>query len=74
MKCEICKTIESLGLDPNAHDNWICADAKSPRLVLKKAQIAIHHFCLQVSAFFQVKWQHAGQMAYQRVRLLTLGL
>ena len=35
MKCEICKTIEKLGLDPATHDPWMCADSKSPRLVLE---------------------------------------
>ena len=73
MKCEICKTIEKLGLDPAIHQQWNCADAISPKLALKKAQIAIHHFCHDVSTFLRVKCRHTGQVAY-RARLVTLGL
>lgn len=25
MKCEICNTIERLGLNPSAHDMWFCS-------------------------------------------------
>jgi hypothetical protein len=74
MKCEICKTIEKLGLDPATHEQWMCADAKSPRLVLRKAQVSIHHFWQGVSAMLQTKWQHAGHRLYQRVHYVTLGL
>jgi hypothetical protein len=28
MQCEICNTIERLGLDPSAHDLWFCCDPK----------------------------------------------
>jgi hypothetical protein len=28
MKCEICKTIERLGLDPSTHEMWFCADSQ----------------------------------------------
>jgi hypothetical protein len=28
MNCEICRTIERLGLDPSTHDPWFCCDAK----------------------------------------------
>ena len=74
MKCEICKTIEKLGLDPATHDPWMCADAKSPRLVFKQAQVAIHHFYHEVSALFQTKWNHAGHRLWQRAQYVTLGL
>lgn len=74
MKCEICRTIEKLGLDPGTHELWVCEDAMSPRLFLKKAQVAIHHFCQEAKLFFQTKWEHAGYMPYQRAHYLTLGL
>ena len=74
MKCEICKTIDKLGLDPAAHDLWICADAKSPRLAFQKAQVSVHHFCLEMAAFFQAKWRQASYFPYQRAHYLTLGL
>ena len=74
MKCEICKTIEKLGLDPATHEPWMCADAKSPRLAVKRAQVAIHHFCQEKIMNFRAKWQHAGQMIYQRAQYVTLGL
>lgn len=74
MKCEICKTMEKLGLDPATHEQWACADAISPSLMLKKAQVAIHHFWYSVCAAFQARWQYAGRLVYQRVRFVTLGL
>jgi hypothetical protein len=74
MKCEICTTIEKLGLDPATHEPWMCADSKSPRLVFKKAQVAVHHFYQEVSALVQTKWQHAGHRLWQRAQYVTLGL
>jgi len=74
MKCEICKAIEKLGLDPATHGPWMCADSSSPRLALKKAQIAAHHFYQEVSALFQAKWHHAGHRLLQRAHYVTLGL
>jgi hypothetical protein len=74
MKCEICKTIEKLGLDPATHELWACADAKSARLAFRKVQIAIHRFSQEVSAFFRTKWQHTGHRLYQRAHYVTLGL
>jgi hypothetical protein len=74
MKCEICKTIERLGLAPKTHEMWACADSHSPRLLLRKVQIAVHHFCVETSAFLQAKWQHAGYALYRRAQYVTLGL
>lgn len=74
MKCEICKTIEKLGLDPATHDQWICADARSPRLAFQKAQTAVHHYFQEVSALFHTKWHHAGHRLWQRAQYVTLGL
>jgi hypothetical protein len=74
MKCEICKIIQKLGLDPHTHEPWACADARSPRLALKKGQIAVHHFFQDATAVFQTKWQHAGHRILQRAHYVTLGL
>jgi hypothetical protein len=74
MHCEICKTIEKLGLDPRAHELWACADSKSPRVLLRKAQVSIHHLYRQVAASFRAKWQHAGYVLCQRAHYVTLGL
>jgi hypothetical protein len=74
MKCEICKTIDKLGLDPAAHELWSCADSKSPRLALRRARVSIHHFCLEVTAVLQAKWRVASCFPYQRAHFLTLGL
>jgi hypothetical protein len=74
MKCEICKTIEKLGLDPATHELWACADSKSPRLFLRKVQVSIHHFCQEMNALLHTKWQHAGYKLLQRAQYVTLGL
>ena len=74
MKCEICKAIEKLGLDPATHEQWMCADAKSARLALRKAQIAIHHFYQAMNAFLHTKLHDAGHRLYQRAHYVTLGL
>jgi hypothetical protein len=74
MKCEICKTIEKMGLDPEAHDLWMCADARSPQLAFRKAQISIHHFCSEVGASVAAKWRQAGYTLHQRAHYVTLGL
>ncbi len=74
MKCEICKAIEKLGLDPATHEPWMCADAKSPRLALRKARVAVHHFYQAFSALLHTKLHHAGYRLYQRAHYVTLGL
>ncbi|HEX3155801.1 MAG TPA: hypothetical protein VHV32_14325 [Candidatus Angelobacter sp.] len=74
MKCEICKTIEKLGLDPATHDPWVCADSRSASQTFKNVQVAAHHFYYGVSALFHAKWHHAGQRLLQRVQFVTLGL
>jgi len=74
MKCEICKTIEKLGLDPATHDPWVCADSRSPGLALRKARVAVHHFCADMSGRLHAKFRHAGHTLYRRVQYVTLGL
>jgi hypothetical protein len=74
MKCEICKTIEKLGLDSKAHESWMCADSHSPWPMLRKVHIAVHHFCVKAGIVFQAKWQYAGHALYRRTQYVTLGL
>ena len=74
MQCEICKTIDKLGLDPSAHELWACADSRSPQVVLRKARISSHLVYRQVAGFFQAKWRHAGHLFGQRAHYVTLGL
>jgi hypothetical protein len=74
MKCEICKTIEKLSLDPAAHDQWMCADSISPKQALKSAQVSIHHFWHELGERLQTKWHHAGHALYRRAQYVTLGL
>jgi hypothetical protein len=74
MKCEICKAIAKLGLDEQAHDLWICADKKSPRLMLEKAQVVIHHRWHELSDSLSARWEAAAYMPHQRAHYVTLGL
>jgi hypothetical protein len=74
MKCEICKTIEKLDLNPEAHDLWVCSDAWSPRITLRKARISIHYFCHEVGTSIAAKWRQGGCMLHQRAHYVTLGL
>jgi hypothetical protein len=74
MKCEICKAIEKLGLDESAHDLWACADAKSPREILEKAHVAIHHRWHELSETVSARWEGAAYMPHQRAHYVTLGL
>jgi hypothetical protein len=74
MKCEICKTIEKLELNPEAHDLWVCSDVWSPRITLRKARISIHHFCHEVGGSIAAKWRQGGCMLHQRAHYVTLGL
>ncbi|HEY3767666.1 MAG TPA: hypothetical protein VGN44_03245 [Candidatus Angelobacter sp.] len=74
MKCEICKAIKKLGLDESAHDVWVCADAKSPREILEKAHVAIHHRWHELSETMSARWEAAEYMPHQRAHYVTLGL
>jgi hypothetical protein len=74
MKCEVCKAIDKLGLDPAVHELWACADSRSPRIALRKARVSVHHLYYHVAAFFQAKWRQAGHLLYQRAHYVRLGL
>jgi hypothetical protein len=72
MKCEICKTIERLGLDNSAHDLWYCADAPAGQFSLGH----VKRFGRKVRAFFLMKHREvrAWGLAYHRPRLVSLGI
>jgi hypothetical protein len=74
MKCEICKAIKKLGLDESAHDLWVCADVKSPREILEKAHVAIHHRWHELSESVSARWEAAEYMPHQQAHYVTLGL
>ncbi|HET9365578.1 MAG TPA: hypothetical protein VFP71_11280 [Candidatus Angelobacter sp.] len=76
MKCEICKTIERLGLDASAHDLWYCADAPAKKFSLQPVQAHMKQFGRKVHVFFLMK-RRQGRMrvlAHYRPRLVTLGI
>ncbi len=75
MKCEICKTIEKLGLDASAHDLWFCVDAKGGKATTHQASPYLERFRRELCAFLILRWRHRKQwmLAHQR-RLVTLGL
>ena len=76
MKCEICKTIERLGLDNSAHDLWYCADARANKLSLQRAHVRLEKFGRKLHAFLLMKHREvrAWGLAYYRPRLVTLGI
>lgn len=76
MKCEICKTIERLGLDASAHDLWYCADGRTNKLSAAYTQTKLKQFGRKLHAFFLMK-RRQGRMrvlAHYRPRLVTLGI
>jgi hypothetical protein len=74
MKCEICKAIRKFGLDESAHDMWVCADVKSPREILEKTRVQVHHKWHELSESVAEKWEAAAYMPHQRAHYLRLGL
>lgn len=75
MKCEICKTIERLGLDSSAHDLWYCADGRTNKFSVAGAQLKLKLAIRSLHAFFLVKRrQGARSLAHYRPRLVTLGI
>ena len=76
MKCEICKTIESLGLDAKAHDLWICADAPSGNVALQRTRSYLNRVVRQISVFVILKARQRRVLAFahHRAPLVTLGL
>jgi hypothetical protein len=74
MQCEICKTIEKLGLDASAHDLWFCAD-EGGKAAAYQARPHMEKLRREFCAFLILRWRHRKHwmLAHQR-RLVTLGL
>ncbi|HKD79275.1 MAG TPA: hypothetical protein VKH81_06240 [Candidatus Angelobacter sp.] len=68
MKCEICKTIERLGLDDSAHDLWYCPDASPARTAIRHCRSYLQQITRPIALFTRAYriWAHQ--------RLVTLGL
>src|SRR5215469_3703414 len=63
MKCEICKTIERLGLDDSAHDLWHCADAGLVRTTVRQSRGFLYQVGTQVRGFFRSHCPHYRMLA-----------
>ena len=85
MQCEICNTIERLGLDPSAHDLWFCCDPK-PVVSTCTSRSRLGEFLLRSAVRFQLAYsqfldrkQHWIELSLRNVSSLrqhyiTLGL
>jgi hypothetical protein len=76
MKCEICRTIEKLGLEESAHDLWVCADAGLAKTTLRRGRSYLKHIGLQFRLFARSnsRYYRLWVMAHNRPALVTLGL
>jgi hypothetical protein len=76
MKCEICKTIERLGLEDSAHDLWYCSDAGVTKTTLRRSRGYLQHLGRQVRRFARLHTRHYRSwiVAHYRPLLVTLGL
>ena len=76
MKCEICKTIEMLGLDDSAHELWYCTDGRTNKFSAAHAQAKLRQFGRTLHAFFLIKRRQSRDRceAHYRPRLVTLGI
>jgi hypothetical protein len=75
MKCEICRTIERLGLDESAHDLWYCADPHSKKALARVWEQRIEHFGGAISSWlgFTLVVRFWTQL-HDRQHYVTLGL
>jgi hypothetical protein len=74
MKCEICKTIERLGLDDSAHDLWYCTDATVARTALRRSRGYLHEIGRQIRLLARVNARSYRAWIGAHSRLVTLGL
>lgn len=74
MKCEICKTIERLGLDASAHDLWYCADAAAARTASPRSRGYLQEIGHQIRLFARVNARAYRAWVWAHQRLITLGL
>lgn len=72
MKCEICKTIERLGLDDSAHDLWYCPDASAARTAIRHSRSFLQHITHQIALLTRVNAR--AYRVWAHPRLVTLGL
>jgi len=76
MKCEICTTIERLGLDESAHDLWHCADAGLVKTATRESRSYLREIGRRVQGFARAhsRYYRMMTMAYHRRTLVTLEL
>ena len=76
MNCEICKTIERLGLDESAHDYWHCTGPRARRLARQETHAQLKQVGRMLYAFFLLKRRQSRIrcQAHYRPRLVTLGI
>jgi hypothetical protein len=76
MKCEICRAIETLGLDESAHDLWHCADAGVVKSAARRSKSYLHQLGETVQRFARShsRYYRICMMAYHRRALVTLEL
>jgi hypothetical protein len=76
MKCEICTTIERLGLDESAHDLWHCADAGLMKTATRESRSYLREIGRRVQSFARShsRYYRMMAMAYHRSALVTLEL
>ena len=76
MKCEICKTIERLGLDESTHDLWVCADDGLARTTVRRSRSYLKQVGSQLRLFARSnsRYYRFWVMAHNRPALVTLGL
>ncbi|HEY7404975.1 MAG TPA: hypothetical protein VIB39_15730 [Candidatus Angelobacter sp.] len=74
MKCEICKTIERLGLNDSAHDLWYCPDATVGRTALRRSRGYLQQIGRQIRFLARVNSRAYRAWVGAHARLVTLGL
>lgn len=76
MKCDVCRAIETLGLDESAHDLWYCADAGVVKTAKMRSRSYLHEIGRRVQQFARSHSRHyrMWRMAYHRPQLVTLEL
>ncbi len=76
MKCEICRAIETLGLDESAHDLWHCANAGVVKTAARRSKSYLQQLSETVQRFARShsRYYRMWVMTYHRRALVTLGL
>ncbi len=76
MKCEICKTIERLGLDDSAHDLWHCTDAGVATTALRHSRSYVQQVARRIRLYARSHCPHYRMLTlvHRRRQLVTLSL